>query len=544
MTSIEAGATDTTGATRRRLADRHDVALAAAGVVALATILRGGRDQWFHLDEWSFLTGRSLTDIGGLLEAHNGHWVTLPAIIYRLHFSLFHLTTYLPYQLLVVASHLAIAVLIKKICTRVGVDPWISTVGAIVFMFFGSGVRNIIFAFQISLNGSVLIGLVLLLLASSPTDRRRDLLIVALAILGLMTSAVMVAMVGGVTATIFLGRGLRAALGFAIGPALVFGIWFVTYGGEATERGTVDDTLAFARRMTTATFDQLAGGTPVAWGLAALAIVGYTGRVVAGRNERSLAPVAIPSGLLVAWALFAGSAAISRAAILPLFPEAPAAGRYTHVGAALFLPLILLGIETLREHSTMLAPALLVLLLVGIPTNIDRLLNPNPAGFGRRDLILAVARSDLATTAPVGTRAIPGAFGPLDVTLGWLLDADAAGYLPGADDLSVATTLEADGRIALQRDPAPSVSCPEPTTIETVTLERGDTLTFAGPQVVARVVSDEGRSPLLRFGSFEPPVGIEVVAGPLDVSFEAPDGGPVEGCLIRGGSDPGDEEPP
>ena len=58
-----------------------------------------------------------LTD-PGYLDAHNGHWITVVALDYRLNFRLWGLGTYLPYQVPVVAAHLASAVLLRIVMLR------------------------------------------------------------------------------------------------------------------------------------------------------------------------------------------------------------------------------------------------------------------------------------------------------------------------------------------------------------------------------------------------------------------------------------------
>ena len=48
---------------------------------------------------------------------------------------------------------------------RAGVRPWLATLLAGVFVFFGSGAENILIAFQITFVGSLVFGLTQLLLA-------------------------------------------------------------------------------------------------------------------------------------------------------------------------------------------------------------------------------------------------------------------------------------------------------------------------------------------------------------------------------------------
>ena len=66
---------------------------------------------------------------------------------------MFGIRSYVPYQLLVILLHLAAAVLLRVVMRRAGVRPWIATLTAGVFVFFGAGAENILIAFQITFVG-------------------------------------------------------------------------------------------------------------------------------------------------------------------------------------------------------------------------------------------------------------------------------------------------------------------------------------------------------------------------------------------------------
>jgi len=132
------------------------------------------RPMWFYLDEWDFLADRTAWNIHDLFRAHNEHWVTLPVLVYRGLWWVFGLNSYRPYQFVIILLHLIAALLVRTVMRRIGVRPWTATVVAGVLVFFGSGYQNIVLPFQITLVGSLVFGLVHLLLAThdGPLDRR------------------------------------------------------------------------------------------------------------------------------------------------------------------------------------------------------------------------------------------------------------------------------------------------------------------------------------------------------------------------------------
>ena len=113
--------------------------------------------------------------VDDLFRPHFQHWTTLPILPYRLLWTVVGIRSYVPYQALIVVLHLAAAALLLVVMRRAGVRPWIATVAAGAFVFFGSGAENILVAFQITFVGSLVFGLAQLLLADhdGPLDRPR-----------------------------------------------------------------------------------------------------------------------------------------------------------------------------------------------------------------------------------------------------------------------------------------------------------------------------------------------------------------------------------
>ena len=147
-------------------------------VVAFPFVLfRLGDYHWFFRDDFFFITDRSLTSPSDLLRPHNTHWSTIPVIAFGALWKLFGLRSYVPYQASVLLLHLTAAVLLRVIMRRAGVGPWLATAFAGVFVLFGPGSENIVWAFQIGFTGSLVFGLTQLVLADheGPSDRHTGL---------------------------------------------------------------------------------------------------------------------------------------------------------------------------------------------------------------------------------------------------------------------------------------------------------------------------------------------------------------------------------
>jgi hypothetical protein len=506
-----------------------------AVVVALPLLLWFGRHRWFFLDEWMVLMRDGLTS-PGYLDAHNGHWITVLRFDYRLIFELGGLHSYVPYQIPVVLAHLSAAVLLRQVIRRLGVRGWIATCVALAFLFFGSGRENIVWGFQLSVTGSVVCGLALFLFADGPRSvTRRDWLALGIGLVGLMTSAMFLGFLVGFGVMTLLRRGIRASAFYALPLGVVYGAWYLAYGRDNTAFGPLNgdaigplngDAIRYAGRMFWATFDALALGA-VGAVLVAIAALGLGVAIHRARRSGAWAGAAAPLGFAMGWVVFAGLTALGRASALP---QPANASRYVHVGAAMLLPLVALGVEWLARRRTLLALAALAPLAIGLPHNLDRLSDTDP-GREHRQLIFATAHSPFIDDLPPDTKLFPYAFGPLD--LGWLARQAAAGRIPEPDAGNPVLGLDVAAGLALAQQDAVTAhrSCPQLTTPLRLTLQPGDHIDFTG---AINVTTTDGtheshpRTFLSRDGTV-----IEARAGPIDVVMRPPNGQPASVCAPR-----------
>ncbi|MGH9227186.1 MAG: hypothetical protein ACRD07_00385 [Acidimicrobiales bacterium] len=500
-------------------------------VVALPLILWFGRDHWFFLDEWWVLTQDGLTS-PGYLDAHNGHWITVLRLDYRLNFELWGLRSYLPYQVPVALAHLTAAVLVRLVMRRLGVRGWIATAAALAFLFFGSGRENMLFGFQLSLTGSVVCGLALFLLADGPRAvTRRDWLALGVGILGLMTSAAFPPFVVGIGVMTLLRRGARAAAFYVVPLGSIYAIWYAAYGRDgATPLELTGEAIRFAGRMFWATFDALAQGG-VGAVLVATAGLGLATTLRRAWRSGTWADAALPLGLAVSWLAFAALTALARAELSGTYKS----GRYLHVGAALLLPLVATGAEYLTRRRLLLGAAALLPLAIGLPGNLDRLSHTEWVLRGNPQFAFAMAHSPFIDDVPPDSPLMSVGEFDVPLTAGWLARQADAGRIPEPDRDDPTRDLTATSWLVFKQEARPSTSssCPPLTRALTLTLRAGDQIEFAG--VVSITATDGAHESQAR--GFESRNGsvIRAQAGPVDAVVRPAMGQPARVCTPRTG---------
>lgn len=409
-------------------------AVVAAGVYWLHV----GRNEWFLTDEWAFLAQPALT-AHYLLAPYNSHWSTLPLLLYRLMFDLVGLRSYVPYLSVTVGLHLATATLLRLIMRRIGVNPWIATVAASLFLFFGAGAQNILWSVQMCFLGSLVFGLLHLLLADhdGPADRR-DLVGLAAGLAALMCSGVGVTMAIIVGVAVFMRRGWRAAALHVVPLAAIFGSWWIvcrdwgTYNlGEGSASLTA--TTKFVGTGVGATFGAVGQLPGAAWALGAILILGLLLAWRQTRPDERARRFAVPAALFSGMLAFLVTSGIGRA---HEGAEHARQGRYLYITVALLVPVLALAVDAFAQRRRILLPLAVAVFVVGVPGNLaatgeyTRLRRPDAI---LREGIVAVARAPLSRHVPRSTPIqLPRL--PKTVTYGWILDAEDSGRLPGPRD--------------------------------------------------------------------------------------------------------------
>jgi len=196
------------------------------------------RGLWFFGDEWDFLITRGLrygpTNPESIWFPHNEHWSTLPVLLWRGLFGVFHLSSYWPYIVPVLLAQVGVMHLTWRLCRRAGVGPWVATAAVALLGFLGAGAEDLTWGFQVGFVGSVFFGLLAFDLLDRPVAGQaahRAGTLASLALLAsLMCSTIGDALVLGAAVLAFSRRPKREAVRVLALPVVAYALWFVVVG--------------------------------------------------------------------------------------------------------------------------------------------------------------------------------------------------------------------------------------------------------------------------------------------------------------------------
>jgi hypothetical protein len=237
---------------------------------------------------------------------------------------------------------------------------------------------------------------------------------------------------------------------------------------------------------------------------------------------------ALPLGLLAALVTFLVTTAVSRAAF---GDEAARHSRYLHLVAALSIVAIAVAADAVARRWPVTIPAVLVVLLIGVPGNVDIVANhkgPGRESRPEKDLYLAAAHLDLPPTVPGWAR--PDPFLTPDLTLAWLQEGAADGRIPRPAEIAPSLAEVVRFRLSLQQipEPVPFGACQPLTAPRAVRLEAGESFGFRGRQLIV-ALTDGPAGARLELDSRGGET-VVAVAGPLDLSVRAASGTSARIC--------------
>jgi hypothetical protein len=208
---------------------RARLVVALAAVAVCAAILWLGRGYTFYFDEWTFIISAPDWTAVAYLLPHNGHPAMLPRLIYAGLLGTVGLRAYWPYMVVLLALHATNVVLLFELVRRRAGDL-VGLACAAPLLVLGAAWENLLWAFQLSLVGSVACGLGALLALESAPRWWRMPVIGALLAGSLMFSGVGLVFAVAVAVGLLATRGQRNQLAWLVPVAIVFGAWYVAFG--------------------------------------------------------------------------------------------------------------------------------------------------------------------------------------------------------------------------------------------------------------------------------------------------------------------------
>jgi hypothetical protein len=221
--------------------------LAAALLAAAVLILALTWHFTFLQDTWEFLMNRRGFTADSFLKPHNEHIVVIPVAIEQLFLHLFGMSTALPEYVLLTVSLLVTAYLLFLYVSR-RLGQWIGLFAAVLVLFLGPAWELLLWPFEISLIGSVLFGLAMLL-ALEREDDRGDLLACVFLVISLGFSSLGIPFVAAALVAVLQSpreRWRRRAY-LVLLPALLYAVWYLGWGHEAESHISLRNILASPR---------------------------------------------------------------------------------------------------------------------------------------------------------------------------------------------------------------------------------------------------------------------------------------------------------
>jgi hypothetical protein len=338
-------------------------------VIALYIV---GRNQWFIRDDWAFIfTRERMHQVSGLDDmlfvAQDGHWMTIPIIVYRIIKAIFGTGSYWPYLIPTMACHLGIVVMVRKLSLRVGVTPWTATILAGTLAVFGSGWENIVFAIQIVYNLSLLAFLIQLWLVDHDgPPNHRDVLAGLAGLVAVSSSGFgPFFIVGTVSFVVFRRRWKAGAI--ATIPAIVASAWWWTFWGRDPAGDSLHSSLtavpSYVKHGIEAVFQSLSTETLVGVSLLATLTILLWRRRDAAAHDLMLALAVTATAMYVGLGIQRGGFGV----------ETGATSRYVYMGAVMLIPAFGVAVDQLARLGTPAIWAGRLILLSATAMNVGAL---------------------------------------------------------------------------------------------------------------------------------------------------------------------------
>jgi hypothetical protein len=320
------------------------ILLGLAVAVSGALLIVWGSHATFLIDDWNLLLNRRGFDPDVLLDPHARHLIIGPVLIYKAVQATIGMESSIPYDVIAIAAFLASAVLLF-IYIRRRVGDWVALAAVLPVLFMGSAFEDLLSSFQIGYFGSMAFGIAALL-AIERGDRRGDVIACAALVASLAFAEIALAFAAGVAVAIALQRGPAGRLWVPAASALLYALWYVTFGESGSRPGASDFSLTNVANSPAYVLDGFASSVGSLLGLGTPALLGGTGGLEWGRPllvalmAVAVAWVVRSDAPRLLWALSPLAIGLSfwfLTAANYNFGRPPYASRYQYVGAIFVL---------------------------------------------------------------------------------------------------------------------------------------------------------------------------------------------------------------
>jgi hypothetical protein len=198
-------------------------------------------------DTWEFLMNRRAFTADSFLKPHNEHIVVIPVAIQQFFLHVFGMSSARPeYVLLTLMLVVTACLIFVYVSRRVG--QWFGLLATVLILFLGPAWELLVWPFEISLLGSFLFGLAMLLVLERG-DRKGDVLACVFLTISLGFSSLGIPFIAAALVAILLSprERWRGRAYVVLIPALLFAAWYLGWGHEAESHMSMRNILVSPR---------------------------------------------------------------------------------------------------------------------------------------------------------------------------------------------------------------------------------------------------------------------------------------------------------
>lgn len=224
-----------------------DVAFAGLLLLGATIVFYETRGFNFYFDDWDFVLHRRGLSANVLLSPHGPHLTLIPILVYKLLLNVFGGSSFLPFRFLAAFDVVVIGLVLGLVCRRAW-GRWWGLAPVLLLVTLGSGAWSLLWSFQIGYAIADAAGLIALV-ALSRESRHRNPLACGALVLSLASGSQGIGFLVGAAVMLVLQGDWRRRAWVVLVPAVLYGLWYLKYGQQASEtvlslwRGTLPYTM-------------------------------------------------------------------------------------------------------------------------------------------------------------------------------------------------------------------------------------------------------------------------------------------------------------